>query len=315
MEPQNFSRYGTSKLLKSKQENQSLRKPELSVIIPTLNEWPHIQKYLELILDQARTLKIEIIIADGHGQALPDELFPKTIWLREIGSSTFRLYALAVKHAQGRIIAFTEDHCCVSPDWCKRILNAHQKYPEAEVISGVIENGSTESLLDRVHFLIAKGPLMSPITPADAHLISGESNSSFKKHVLPEDAYDIGVPFYQSIHKQGHKTLIKDDIIVWHFQSVNLVKSCTIHFHNGKSIAGFRLPSLSPLNRLLRIVSCTLLPGFLTIRTFATVFRKRRERLILMLGLPVLLLLAMSHSAGEFFGYIIGAGDSPSKIH
>lgn len=288
---------------------------QLSVVVATLKKWSGIKEYLTPLLIQAEELGVEVIVADGNGHALPDTAMANVVWLREVGSSVYRLRALGVQKARGQIIAFTEDHCKVSPDWCEKIIIAHRQHGDIEVISGVIENGSTKSLLDWVHFLMAKGPFMSPVTPGESYLISGEPNISFKKHIVPNDISEIGLPFYQSIPRRGLKTRIHDDIVVRHFQSLRFAGTCRAHYHNGRTIAGLRLPDLTMSKRLLRLASCAILPGFLTLTTCATVLRKRRKRTTILIGLPLLLSLTLCHSTGEFFGYLFGAGESPRMIN
>ncbi|MFC1852292.1 glycosyltransferase family 2 protein [candidate division CSSED10-310 bacterium] len=293
-------------------------RPQLSVVIATIEPWPVLKECLNSLLEQVQAVDGEVIIADGNGQALPVEtVFSNVVWLPEIGASVFRLRALGLQKARGDIVAFTEDHCIVAPDWSKRIIELHHTFPESVVISGVIENGATDSILDWVHFLMSKGPCMRPIKSGETDLIAGEANTSFKKHIISSNLSDAdtGRPFYERLQRQGHRFLIHDSLMVWHIQSLGFKGCCQIHFHNGRTIAGFRRAHLSLSLRIARLASCAVLPAFLVMKTVMTVFQKRRQRLVVLLGLPFLMLIAACHATGEFIGYLWGPGTSPQKVN
>jgi len=107
----------------------------------------------------------EIIVADGHGKGLPDDVtdrYPEVIWLKQPGGSVFYLRGLAMARARGEIVAVTEDHCEVTPGWCERTIRAHKEYPAAAAIGGAVENGATERLIDWAHFFLVFAPFTPP---------------------------------------------------------------------------------------------------------------------------------------------------------
>ena len=290
----------------------------LSVVIATVDPWPQIKECLESLTYQVGDIKIEVMVVDGHGEGLPeDQGFSGIIRMQEIGASVFRLRALGLSKANGEIVAFTEDHCKVAPDWCKQIVDLHTAYPNVAAIGGVVENGATASLLDWVHFLIAKGPFMKPVRKGESQSVTGQENVSFKRKFLPKSFSKNGIlqmSFNREMMRKGLKLMMSDRPVVWHVQSLGLVGTCTMHFHTGKCIAGFRRHHLSFLMWMLRLCSCMILPAFLTARTFHTVFTKKRQRLALIMGTPLLLLLTTCHTIGELMGYLFGPGASPSMV-
>jgi hypothetical protein len=294
------------------------RRPALSIVVATVEPWPELRPCLESFLDQARAVDAEVIIADGHGAALPENpRFRDIHRLKEPGASVFKLRALGLSRARGEVVAVTEDHCRASPGWCRRFIEVHRENPHALAVGGAVENGSVGSLLDRVHFLIAKGPYMKPVSRGGCGDLPGQENISYKRNALEDPFPKSGVSdflFNRKLRKSAGTCLIDDRLVVQHFQSLGWAGTCRMHFHNGRSIAGFRLPDLSAFRLILRLASCLVLPGFLMLRTAWTVFRKKRFRLTLLRGLPILWLLAMCHTAGEFVGYLTGPGDSPLRL-
>jgi hypothetical protein len=292
--------------------------PPLSIVIATAEPWPEIRECLESVLDQARAVGAEVVVADGCGRALPDDpAFSDIVWLREIGSSVFRLRALGLSRSRGGVVAVTEDHCRAAPDWCERLLELHARYPQAAAIGGAVENGSTDSLIDWMNFLISNGPYMQPIARRKTRALTGQANVSFKRAILPSEAEEAGhvqMLFNRALRDRGLELIMDDRPVVWHIQSLGLAGTCALHFHNGRTIAGYRLPQLSAGGRLLRLGSCLILPGFLLARAMLTVIRKGRQRVRLALGLPFLVLLVSCHAVGEGVGYLRGPGSSPHRV-
>lgn len=295
-----------------------MKTPRLSVVVATVEPWPEIKGCLESLMGQTRSMKVEVIVTDGSGRGLPPDLgFSDIIWFREKGATVSQLRALGLVQSKGDIVAFTEDHCIVAHDWCEQIIKLHDRYPDAAAIGGVIENGATDSILNWVHFMIANGPFMKPISSGETRSLSGQANVSFKRKFLQDEISDMGIVqmfFNRDFLRRGLKLMMDNRLVVWHIQSLGLSGTCRMHFHTGRTIAGFRIQQLSKLGRMLRLMSCTVLPFFLVMRTLYTAFKKRRNRFILIIGLPMLFLLSICHTTGECLGYISGPGNSPMMV-
>jgi hypothetical protein len=289
----------------------------LSVIIATNNPWPQVEKSLASLVDQARAVGGEIILADGCGRALPDAAHPYSdvIWLKAPGSSTFRLRSLAVGRARGEIIAVTEDHCHVHAGWCDGILKAHAEHPSAAAIGGAVENGASHHLVDWAAFLIANSPFMRPLRNGASERIALQANISYKRRAVAADSFpDLGMMemlHNQTLRRRGDTLVADDRIVVDHVQCHDFPTFCALHFHNGRSIAGFRLTRIGTPERLLRLGGCFVLPPVMLWRTLRPVFEKRRFRSQALASLPFLMSLLLCHAAGEFLGYLAGPGHSP----
>ena len=292
----------------------------LSVVIATTKAWPEIEPCLESLHRQAQAVGAEVVVGDGHGQGLPPdaaERYPEVRWIKWPGGSVFFLRELAMTQANGAVVAVTEDHCTVMPGWCERILTAHRDHPDAAAIGGVVENGATTRLIDWANFLIVFGPFTAPIENGRQPAISLQANISYKRRVIPRAMSQLGIMeflFNRNLRDQGEILIADDQLIVSHNQTWGFRGTLAAHFHNGRSIAGFRLQQISWVERFLRLGGCVILPGYLLWTTVGPVIRKRRLLRPAVTCLPLAALVVTCHAAGEFVGYIFGPGNSPQRL-
>ena len=294
----------------------------LSIVVSSRLPWPHIQSTLTALVREARTVGAEIIVADGCGRALQEPPVPpydEVVWLKVPGAGAFSLRAAAVARARAPIVAITEDHVIVRPGWCARILQAHAEHPSAAAVGGAVENASTEHLRDWAGFFIANAPFLLPLQNGETDRISLQANISYKRRVLAKaNVGDLGVMemLLNRALRDANETLVADDrIVVDHVQALSLPDFCALHFHNGRCIAGYRLPQMGAFERLVRFGGCAILPPVMLGRTLWTVMRKRRLVGVAVACVPHMILLLCCHAAGEVCGYITGPGESPRYRH
>ena len=118
----------------------------------------------------------------------------------------------------------------------------------------------------------------------------------------------------QSLLERGEQLVADDRLLVYHVQSHGWPGTLASHFHNGRTIAGYRLPGLSRAGRLARLASCVLLPPHLVLRVVRAVLAKGRLRRVTLTCLPALVMLAACHAAGELIGYLAGPGRSSYQL-
>ena len=292
----------------------------LSIVVATTKPWPEIRACLDSLLGQSKSVGAEILVADGHGRGLPEmdkESYKGLLWLKNPGASVFGLRKLGMSHAQGEIIAITEDHCRVAPNWCEQVIQAHKDYPDAAAIGGVVENGATTSLMDWANFFLVFAPFVSPIRNGPSERICLQANISYKRRVVSRMASQLGVMemlFTRQLRQEGEVLIADDRLLVSHVQSHGFGGTFAAHFHNGRSIAGFRLEELGGMGRMLRLGSTAILPPYLLWSTLRSLMSKREVLGKVFASLPLLALLVCCHAAGEFIGYMAGPGQSPQRL-
>jgi Glycosyl transferase family 2 len=292
----------------------------LSIVVATTEGWPYTRPVLESIRQQAEEAGAEIVIADGSGRLPPaqDEVGARTRWLSLAEDSVFRLFAVGLSQARGEIVATTEDHCTVRPGWCAAILGAHREHPAAAAIGGAIENGSTGSLLDWASYFITQGPHMAPLGRREVSTTTNEADLSFKRWALPAGVPDgpgfMAVLYTRQLADGGAELRVDDRMVVDHFQSIGVAETSAIHFHNGRSISGFRRLRGMATADWLRLSVGLLLPAWRTGRAFRSGWAKGRLRTTLAASLPWALWLEYCQGVGNVIGYALGPGSSPRHL-
>jgi hypothetical protein len=138
----------------------------LTVIVATTQPWPEIDLCLSTLHSQAMAAGAEVIVVDGDGQGWPGEAearYPGVTAMSMPGASVLQMRAQAMIRARGAVVAVTEDHCRVAPDWCARLLASHMEHQEAAVIGGGVENGSDTRVVHWASFFIVNWPAMTPL--------------------------------------------------------------------------------------------------------------------------------------------------------
>jgi hypothetical protein len=281
------------------------------------------QPCLAAVLPQVQRFGGELIVADGSDPGLPvggDE--PHVLRrLPLVGASPYQLRAAGMAAARGEIVAVTEDHCQVRPDWCERVIEAHRRWPQAAVIAGAVENGATARLIDWATFFVSNGAWLLPIPTGVRESVSGQANVSYKRRALPERYPGVGVveeDLQRELRARGEMLVADDGMVVDHVQSLGVRGTLAINFHNGRCQAGFARACLTAAERRRRIAAMALAPvrigagtGRIVLRIAIRKGRHRREAL---LAAPLVALILTAHVAGEAMGLLRGPGDSPRHM-
>jgi hypothetical protein len=291
----------------------------LTVVVPTFHGWPAIRPCLERLRHQAVAANAEVIVADGSAGPPPPaaDRWPGLVWLNEQGAGVFALRALARRAARGPILAVTEDHCYVAPDWCVRILEAHTRHPEAVAVKGAVRNGTTARLVDRASFYLVQGPSLPPFAGEPEDAILGVSSVSYACHALerlvPDATWPVEVDDAREWQAAGEVVLADSEVWVEHHQSERLLAMSRLHFHNARAVAGVRRGRMTSRD-WLRVAAAPVLPFIRTARTLALCARKQVPAATMVACAPMFLWLYVWKAAGELTGYVRGPGDSAARL-
>ena len=293
-------------------------RPSISVVIPTREGWPAIRPCLDAFLADLAAVGGQLVVGDGSGQPAPD-LDPRVdvVWFADRDASVFRLLASGLDRAEGEIVALTEDHAVPGPGWIHGILRAHAAWPDAAAVGGAIENGSTDTLLDWGSYFMTQGPFRAPLPRGRAERVSTEANLSFKRRAL-EGRTDGEHGYMAFLHlldlrRRGESLVTDDRLVVDHFQAMSAVPTLTIHFHNGRTIGGFRRGRIERRD-VARLGLFWAMPILRALRTLRTGWAKGRDRGLVVASMGWVLACEYAHGAGEIVGYALGVGSSPKGL-
>jgi hypothetical protein len=296
-------------------------RPPLSVVIGTGEGWPYVRALVRALRPEIEGVGGELLIVDGSGNSPPpgDELGDHVLWLTRDATSVFALYAIGLREARGEVVATTEDHALPRPGWCAAIVAAHAAHPEAAAIGGAIENGSTGALVQWASYFTTQGPHMAPLGDRVVPMTTNEANVSYKRAAIADVDDNGGLGFMAILHNRrlaqsGAILRVDDRMVVDHFETAGFAWTTSIHFHNGKSIAGFRRSDGMGTEDWIRMATALVLPAWRTVRVWRVGLAKGRKRRELVASAPFAVWLEYVQGAGSLMGYLLGPGGSPSHL-
>ena len=280
----------------------------LSVVLATIEPWPDLANCLAVLEPQVAAIGGEIIVGDGHGEALDAAkaaASDRLSWIRIPGASVFELRARGVERARGEIVAMTEDHVVVGQDWCARIIEAFAGNPDAAVVTGPVLNGSTETLMDWANFLHTFGPFYPPVNRQQNDRCPPIANIAFRRSAIGPGPIPTGwleLVLNPRLFAE-HRVHVSDDLTVTHVQSHGFWLTMRAHFDNGRSTTGLRSPSGRG-------------PGPVTLfrRGLGAIGGIEKLTPAARASLPLMFVLSCCHAAGEAVGVLAGPGRSPLRL-
>jgi len=296
--------------------------PAISVIVATIEPWPGVQACLDRLAPQAAAAGAELILADGtpDGSGVPPaatrDRYRPLVTLAAPGSSVFALRAKAAWRSAGSVLAFTEDHCHVGPDWVRRVVEAHRAHPQQDMVAGPVTNGSSDGLVDWANFLMTFAEFLPPAPRRPLKRTPPLSNASFQRRVMLGGEPPEGWLELVLAPTLFHECRLQYDeaVTVAHVQPRGWREAWASHFHNGRSSAGLACPHMAWRDWWLRLVTVPVLPWIL----FVSVVRSLEGREIprrARRSLPMVWLLGAAHTCGELAGLFFGAGASAKRLN
>lgn len=302
-------------------ELQEAARPEISVVIASVNGLPYPLDCLEALARQEGGLPAEVVLADCTGPATVAavrERYPEVRVLAfDEQKSVPWLRAAGIREARGRLVAVTEDHCVPYPDWYLRIVEAHARTGWAAVGGGVV-NASTERLIDWTVFFCEYSQHMDPVPEGPNAFIPG-MNVAYDMDVLGDmrDLFAEGLWenfLHDKLREAGHVCGMDPRILVGHKKRFTVRMFASERFHYSRSFAGMRVQGASRATKLKWAVLSLGLPPLLVLRLVRNVQHKQRHQAEFVRALPLIVMFSVIWALGELVGYLTGPGDSLVKV-
>lgn len=296
-------------------------RPEISVVIASVNGLPYPLDCLEALAAQEGGPPAEVVLADCTGPAtvaMVRERFPdvRILEFTERKSVPW-LRAAGIRAARGRLVAVTEDHCVPRPDWCRRLVDVQRRSGWAAVGGGVV-NDSTRRVVDWAVFFCEYSQHMAPVPSGVSEFIPG-MNVVYDMEVLAPmlPAFEEGLweNFLHDRLRDGGFVLGMDaDIVVGHKKHFTIPMFLSERFHYSRSFAGMRVAGAPLKTRLAWAGASFLLPPLLVARLTRNVVRRRRHLGWYLRSFPLVVLFSVMWAIGELAGYLTGPGDSLLRV-
>ena len=294
-------------------------RPTFSITVSTIHGWPKIRAPLASFEAAAARVGGEVVITDASRNPPPDPgtLASTTTWHRMPGKSVFQLREVAYRLAAAPIVAVTEDHVVVPPDWGERYLAAFDAAPEAMAIGGSVENGATGATVDWASFFVVQATVVAPITSGPVARLSGAVNVAYRAEALGDIDDHGGLGTLDGLHqrdlvKRGSMLVADDTIRVSHDQSESVAAFTALHFHAARTFAGFLRGDMDG-QAWFRFLAVGFVP-YLRLGRAALLLNQRGYGPTLRRVWPMMLWLLYAQAAGHVIGFIAGPGDSPRHV-
>jgi hypothetical protein len=288
----------------------------LSVVVTCTQPWPEVRGCLDRIAPQAHYDDVEIIVVDGSAAGLDAAAADHVTWLRLPGRGPHELRLAGVAEAGGDVIAITEDHCDVAPDWCAQVLAAHVGHPDAVAIAGPVTNGAAENFADRASFFLVHARNLPEHNgrPIDWFPPAGSNVSYERPRIMcalqrPGDLELVVTP---QLWADGSLAL-DESVVVAHSQSLGLRAHVVNHFHSGRAHAGLVAERGIPARRRALARDALAFPRRLVGATLAVGRALPEHSREIRRALPAMTLLAGAATAGYLTG-IAGPGSSLRRL-
>ncbi len=227
-----------------------------------------------------------------------------------------RRRAAGLARARAPVVALTEDHARPDPDWCARIVAAHERLPHA-AIGGAIENASDHILNWAVYFCDF-GRYQNPLPAGPAAYVS-DVNVSYKQHALAQvDHVWRGAYHETAVHgalvERGESLWLLPEIVVRQARDPLQLRTCLRErVAWGRLYAGKRVREMSPLRRWTLALAAPLLPAVLFARRARESFARGRHRGAFLRAAPAVVGLLGAWAYGEWLGYVTGEPTRPAR--
>lgn len=297
--------------------------PPLSVVLTSPGEFHELRTTLRHLATQTVQSQIELILVAPKSSAfdvdpaLVEGFFAVRVVRIPVVGSVGEGNAAGVRAAQGRVIAFAEDHCFPEPNWAAALIEAHRA-PHA-VVGPVVRNANPATSISWADFLAGYGPWMEGGHRPAIDFLPGH-NSSYKRETLHalgselETALEAETLLHQRLARDGSSLHLEPRAVISHVNFALPDSFADAQFLNGRMFAGSRSRDWGVGKRLFYFCASPAIPAVRLFRSIPAWKRlpvgaemKARVLLALLFGLIV-------DGAGQMVGYAAGTGSARDKL-
>ena len=290
--------------------------PELSVILPTADEYSTIRRTVSALHTQTIRDRIELVIVapsdDPHiiqhevaGFAAVTIVNGGPLQTSNIARST------GIRHASAPIVVLAEDHCFPDPDWAAALVEAHRG--NFAVVGPVLRNANPRSMTSWANLLLEYYPWLDGAERSEMDDLPGH-NSAYRKDLLLaygdrlEGLFEVEAVIQRDLREKGHRMLLEPAARTNHLNFSRVRSALKLRFHAGRSFAGHRTMGWSGSKRAGYIFGAPLIPLVRLARILGMVRSSSTYSWLFPRVVPMLALYLLVDGFGELIGYVSGPG-------
>lgn len=282
--------------------------PWASVVVASSRERRLLTACLDSLLPQTQREGVETIVARAGGVDELEELrrsYPAVRFVQmPPGSSIPHLRARGMSVAGGDIVALTEDHCVVGPDWLEQLAGGHSA--GFQIVGGAMDNAQTKRAVDWAAFFAEYGFFAERGGDATGKPLLTGANVSYARTAVSTVLRSAQEGDWENIaHSQlaaeGSAMEFLRTAAVYQNQNYDFGSFCRDRFQHGRAYARRRLANGGGSRRWLYLAGCPLLPLVLTYRVSRAI--PTRHRRPFLRALPLTFSFLSAWSLGEAVGY------------
>ena len=291
--------------------------PELSIVVASVNGLPYLAECLDSLTEHAPDA--EIVVADwtdDETRALVVKRWPHARLLSfDAPVAVPELRAAGIAAATAPYVAVIEDHCRVTPDWAKTIVEAHRT--GHHVVGGSVRNVKTARARDWAPFFCEYSAFMEPSPTGVVDDLTG-MNVSYDRRALAEIADLLAEGRWESdlhprLRERGFELWAAAGAEIEHAKDFGFFEFASQRYHYSRSFAGMRNSALGARRPLFALATPLLVP-LLTWRIVRNVRARPGYGPAFRKASPLVLLYTTIWAFGELIGYTFGGGRSILKV-
>lgn len=297
-----------------------MQRPDLSVVVPSVNSWNDLRVCLRALADERRAMDLEVIIPERLGESIRSAIgreFPWTHVVPVAASTTVpQMRAAGMRLATAPTVVVIEDHIRVPSGWANAMRAARSD--TARIVGGHLENTATQSLSDWAAWFCEYHTLATPLPAGIVPALHG-NHTAYDRQLL--ESY---WPVIESNHWEDalHIAAQVDGIALW--SAPEIVAAHCMHYRFGeylshrfdysRSYAAIRGRTMSRAHRILYGAATVALPPILLWRIIRHVRKNASHRTHLVRAIPLLAVFVVTWGLGEMAGAWFGDGGALARV-
>ena len=300
-----------------------MRNVVLSVVLVAGSQRERAQRVIDALAAQTALPSIELILVDLAPLDAKQLEIPEQLAHVRLSRPDIRRWGVAraegARAANGKSVAFIEDHCYPTRNWAEVLIEAHTKPWGA--VGYAFTNANPDSYVSRSSMMARYGSFVHPAKRQQAKLLSG-NNVSYKRDLLLsferelDDVLAIDFCFQEILDQRGVSMFVESRALAAHENFTSVKREGTTGHHYCRLLAAKRAETQawSAARKLVHGIGAPLGSPVIRLWRLITGLRGRSElRSIVILGLPVIATEYFFDSLGESFGYLFGVGNAEGE--